>query len=66
MEALTPYSSIDDDHIVLVYQEYATGAWEREGMAFRHRTLYNKMFVMINKNTNLVDEFCYREEFRPR
>jgi hypothetical protein len=63
---LIPYSSLDDDHVVLLYMEMAVGGLESlmygDGEI---RPVANTMFVMIDKQTGLVEEFCYREQFKP-
>ena len=62
---LIAYSSLDDDHVVLFYMETALGGIESLMYGGEIRPLANKMFVMIDKRTGLVEEFCYREQFRP-
>jgi hypothetical protein len=67
------YSSIDNDHVAYLYEELE----ERyiAGMTFGlpvaiggadYRIRRNKLLVLINKHTEVVDEFGYRQEFNAR
>jgi hypothetical protein len=64
------YSSIDDAHIAYLYEETETlySAWALpfpDIMVVRSnvRTHQNRLLLLINKHTGLVDEFGFRREF---
>lgn len=63
---LMPYSSLDNEHVALLYMETALVGLEAMMYGGEMRPLANKMFVMINKKTDIVAEFCYRQEFKPK
>jgi hypothetical protein len=70
-----PYSSINDDHVVFLYVELDS-QWRQVMpppiapfvlfMVVRAEDTVrrNRLFLWINKKTELVDDFAYREEFR--
>jgi len=60
---LRPYSSIDDAHVALLYEEmyYLSQSASRVG---KDSHLRNQLLIFINKATDIVDDFAYREEFR--
>lgn len=64
------YSSIDDDHIAYLYleTEASYSAWALplpHVMVVRSnvRARQNRLLILINKHTGLVDEFGFRQEF---
>jgi hypothetical protein len=68
---LRAYSSIDDDHIALLYEELdglavmgVTFPVMVGGSAMRIQQ--NRLLILLNKNTGVVDEFGYRQEFTAR
>jgi hypothetical protein len=68
--SLGAYSSIDDDHIAYLYEETETSfsAWALPlptVMVVRSnvRAHQNRLLLLINKHTGLVDEFGFRQEF---
>ena len=63
---LIAYSSLGDEHVVLFYIETAFPGLESLVYGGEMRCLRNKMFIMINKKTDVVEEFCYRQEFKPK
>ena len=74
MARLWAYSSIDEDHIAYLYLEmdYRGTAWIMPigwpivAGGSDHRVLQNKLLVLINRHTGVVDEFGYRQEFNAR
>jgi len=59
-----PYSSIDDEHVALLYLEELTkGMVILPGPSWAS-ALRNKLLIFIDKKKNVVDEFAYREEFK--
>lgn len=57
LERSSPYSSIDDEHVVFLYIES-----RMQGVVHLSGS-HNKLMLFINKKTGLVDEFAYREQF---
>lgn len=69
-EELFPYSSIDNKHVTFLYLEFAgRGVFALAPLPFtsiagvRVTGYSNKLLVFIDKNTGVVDDFAYREEF---
>ncbi len=67
IKQLLPYSSIDDQHVALLYLEsdvqYNQG-WI-PGMGAAHgAALSNRLLVFIDRRTGVVDEFGYLQEFK--
>ena len=65
---LQVYSSIDDEHIALLYLESdqrTKAVWAPVGGGFG-KTNYrqNKLLIFINKRSGVVDHFSYKEEFK--
>lgn len=70
---LRAYSSIEEDHIAYLYEE--TDERYLAGMTFGlpvcvggadYRIRWNRLLILINGHTGVVDEFGYREEFKAR
>jgi hypothetical protein len=68
---LRAYSSIDDEHIAYLYEE--TDEWYVAGIAYPlaiggadYRIRWNRLLILINRHTGVVDEFGYRQEFKAR
>ena len=65
---LQAYSSIDEEHVALLYLESdsnTTIAWVPTGAGYgKSNYRQNKLLIFINKETGIVDEFSYREEFK--
>lgn len=68
---LQPYSSIDDEHIALLYLEMDSKIKNISTIglpiyASRGSSIYrvNKLLIFINKKTGVVDEFSYWQEFK--
>lgn len=75
MARLWAYSSIDEDHVVYLYWETEShgGGWMIPLIVIPTRitssdvrVLQNKLLVLINRHTGVVDEFGYRQEFSAR
>ena len=67
LEKSRPYSSIDDEHIAFLYLEsYDTLSGFCLGpILFQSSTnLENRLLIFINKKTDIVDEFAFREQFK--
>ena len=67
---LGAYSSIDDDHIAYLYLEteasYSAWALPLPNIMVARtnaRAHQNRLLILINKHTGLVDEFGFRHEF---
>jgi hypothetical protein len=65
LEALFPYSSIDDEHEAFVYLErnYTGRGAVVMGGAIKWSHATNRLLLFINKKTGIVDEVAYHEEF---
>ena len=68
--SLHPYSSIDDAHVVLLFLESKSSTESGQTgdtPAISHQlttfTYYNRLLVFIDKKTDIVDQFSFREEF---
>ncbi|MCI0400377.1 MAG: hypothetical protein L0Z68_03620 [Gammaproteobacteria bacterium] len=66
---LYPYSSIDEGHIVFVYEEFCHKGGDvvfvpvvNVGASTTYQ-FFNKLLIWINKRTELVDNYAFREEF---
>ena len=69
---LLAYSSIDEDHIAYLYFE--TSLRQRTSLYFfglpggnikwRNDVRINRLFILVEKHSGLVDEFAFREEFK--
>ena len=64
------YSSLDEEHIALVYFELDINSLVLiaptpgvAGAGFRLTALRNKLLVLVRKDTGIVDDWAYREEF---
>ena len=59
-----PYSSIDEDHVAFLYlEELNRGIVIIPGPSWAS-DVTNRLLIFIDKKTNVVDEFAYREEFK--
>ena len=71
---LLAYSSIDEDHIAYLYVETS---WRRRNATYfvpvgvpgaysksTNDVRINRLFILVNKHTGLVDNFAFREEFK--
>ena len=70
---LRAYSSIEEDHIAYLYEE--TDERYLAGMTFGlpvciggadYRIRWNRLLILIDGHTGVVDEFGYRAEFEAR
>lgn len=68
---LQPYSSIDDEHIALIFLESEIRLkgkinWYLVRCTGHTNATYyeNRLLIFIDKKTNIVDEFAYREGFK--
>ena len=65
---LQAYSSIDEEHVALLYLESDSKvgvAWVPTGAGYgKYNYRLNKLLIFIHKETGIVDEFSYREEFK--
>ena len=69
---LQPYSSIDENHLALLYLEsdrdvdvvWVPVILPIAGGGGKASTRLNKLLIFINKKTGIVDEFSFREEFK--
>lgn len=72
MARLWAYSSIDEDHVAYLYWETESrgGGWiiplPIMIVSVDARWLRNKLLVLINEHTGVVDEFGFRQEFNTR
>lgn len=72
MARLWAYSSIDQDHVAYLYweEESRGGVWVIPLPAmiagFDVQARHNKLLVLIDKHTGVVDEFGFRQEFNTR
>lgn len=72
LEKLFPYRSIDDDHVSFVYNELYYHKFKVKFIRYESINMpsviqeyfNNRLLILINKETGIVDEFYYREEFR--
>jgi hypothetical protein len=61
---LQPYSSIDDEHVALLYVEMKVESTPTGRLSGETVCYTNKVLFFINKNTGIVDEFSSHFEFR--